>query len=97
MPYILPLTFGRIYGILLLEVMDLKNDTQIVVFCQNIKKLREKNGLSEKEMAKILGIGAISLEKIEQGIIPYRTGVKLIFNISQHFGIEPHKLFMHLQ
>ena len=75
----------------------MKNDTQIAIFCQNIKILREKNCLSENEMAKILRIGVISLKKLEQGIIPHRTGVKLIFNISQHFKIAPHKLFMHLQ
>ena len=77
-------------------MINLKNDTQLKIFCQNIKILREKNGLNEKEMTKILGIGVNSLEKIEQGIIPHRTGVKIIFKISQHFKIEPHKLFDYL-
>ena len=71
-----------------------QNYKQIIVFCQNVKTLREKNGLNKKEMAKILGIGVISLEKIEQGIIPHRTGVKTILKISQHFRIDPHKLFI---
>ena len=91
------MTFSDKLAKIELEVINLKNDTQIAIFCQNVKMLREKNDLSEKEMAKILGIGVISLEKFEQGIIPHRTGVKLIFSLSQHFKIEPYKLFMYLQ
>ena len=38
-----------------------ENDEQIKNFCANVKTLRKKYGLSKKEMAKILHIGAKSL------------------------------------
>ena len=76
---------------------ETKNSNQvqkeIEVFCQNVKLLRERNGLSEKEMAKILEIGAASLTKIEQGIIPYRVSASIVIKLAQHFSIEPHRLF----
>jgi len=77
--------------------MNTKNSEQIQreidAFCQNVKMLRERHGLSKKEMAEILGIGAASLTKIEQGIIPDRASVSIVIKLSQHFHIEPHKLF----
>ena len=69
---------------------------EITIFCQNIGVLREWNGLSQKEMAKILGIGVVSLAKMEQGIIPPRGGIEVIFRLSQYFKIELHKLVMPL-
>ena len=71
----------------------MQNSNQILILCQNIKILRERNGLSKKKMAQILDIGVTSLAKIEQGIMPPRTGVDIIFKISQHFKIRPHQLF----
>ena len=71
-----------------------KNSDQMVLFCQNIRILRERNKLNKKEMANILNIGIASLTKIEQGLMPPRIGVNIIFRISQYFKIEPHKLFM---
>jgi len=70
-----------------------QNCKQIIVFCQNVKMLRERNELSKKEMAKILGIGTVGLAKIEQGIIPSRAGVDAIFKLAQYCKIKPHKLF----
>ena len=70
-----------------------KNEKQVVLFCQDVKILRERSGFSEREMAKILGIDIPSLEKIEQGILPPRIGVSVIFKILRYFKIEPCKLF----
>ena len=74
----------------------MKNDEQIKVFCQNIKILREKSGLSKKEMAEILEIGTASLTKLEQGIMPPRMRVNIVYQLSQNFNIQPCKLFMPL-
>ena len=74
-----------------------KNHEEIAVFCQNIKELREKDNLSKKEMAKIIGIGVAGLTKLEQGIIPPRAGMDMILNFSRYFKIKPSKLFMCLQ
>ena len=69
---------------------------QFEMFYQNIKILRESVGFSKKEMAKILGIGVASLSKLEQGVLPPRAEVSIIFELSQHFNIQPHKLFLPL-
>jgi len=66
---------------------------ELDVFCRNVKTLRERHGLSKKEMAKILGVGVESLTKIEQGIIPRRASVSIVIKLAQHCNIEPHKLF----
>ena len=74
----------------------MQSDIGIDIFCQNIKMLREKNGLSKKEMAEIMGISTVSLTKIESGILPPRANVGTLFNICKRFNIKPHKLFMPL-
>jgi len=75
------------------EVVNLKNNEQVAVFCRNIKILRERNGLNKKEMSEIMGIGIKSLANIEKGILPPRTGVNAIVKLSQRFGIRPYELF----
>ena len=48
----------------------MENNKEIEYFCHNIAFLRKSHGLSKKEMAKILGIGIWSLNKIERGELP---------------------------
>ena len=76
--------------------MYTQNNKELIAFCQNVKKLRERNGLSKKEMAKILGIGISSLTKIEKGIIPPRTRADVVFKVLFHFKIKSHELFTEL-
>jgi len=58
--------------------------------------LRERSGLSKKEMAEIMGIGIKSLEKIENGVLPPRTGVDVLIRLSQKFDIRLHEFLMPL-
>ena len=39
-------------------------------------------------MAKILGIGIITLNKIEQGVLPPRLSVEMLFRIRDYFGVS---------
>jgi len=71
----------------------MRNDEYSVIFCQNIKALREKNSISKKKMAEIWGIGLTSLSKIEQNILPPRLKVDIISKLSKHFKIKSYKLF----
>lgn len=64
-----------------------------VVFCQNIKKLREAEKLSKKDMSKRLGIGVKSLTMLENGIIPKRLTCKIVFKIQDEFNIHPKNMF----
>ena len=74
----------------------MKSDEQIATFCENVKMLRERSGLSKKEMAEIMGIGIKSLEKIENGVLPPRTGVDVLIRLSQKFDIRLHEFLMPL-
>ena len=60
-----------------------------VILCENIKKLREGEKLSKKDMAKRLGIGVNSLTMIENGIVPNKLTCKIIFNIQDEFNLHP--------
>ncbi len=68
-----------------------KNELDNVL--DNIKWLRRNNNISKKQMAKILGIGLKTLNKIEDGEMPPRLGAGILCNISKHFGISSYKLF----
>lgn len=60
---------------------------------KNIIQIRKDYGLSKKQMAEIMGIGARSFNKVENGEIPPKMKVDVLFNIQDCFGITPSKLF----
>ncbi len=60
----------------------------------NIKQLRHSHNLSKKSMAKIMGIGIGSLNKLESGILPPRADVQCLLNLNKHFGISISELFV---
>ena len=62
-------------------------------FCQNIHGLRVCRGLSQKEMAKRLGISVKSLRRIESGDVSRRTSCKILFAAQDAFGIPAGELF----
>lgn len=57
-------------------------------FCKNVVTLRKRHSLSKKKMAKILGIGAESLNKLENGIVPKRMDCIVLIKLSAVFGIS---------
>ena len=63
-------------------------------FCANIRYLREREGLSKTRMAKIMGVTTATLTKIEEGTLPRRTGVKVLFRLSDQFGIRLNRFFL---
>lgn len=60
---------------------------------KNIIQIRKDYGLSKKQMAEIMGISVRSFNKIENGEIPPKMKVDVLFNIQDYFGITPPKLF----
>ena len=69
------------------------NTKEIAIFCENIRRLRAMHGLSQKEMAKRLGIGVHSLSLLENGILPKRLGCDVIYLLYQQFGMTPDNMF----
>ena len=74
----------------------MKTEEEIVVFCQNIKKLRESHHLSKRSMASKLGVGIRTLTSIESGVLPPRVGCSVLKNIHEQFGILPKNMFQPL-
>lgn len=72
----------------------MNNTNDLQNFCKNVKLLRETHGLSQKEMAKICGIGVQSLSTLESGICPPRISCSILFRLSKHFHIPISTLFL---
>ena len=65
---------------------------EIEIFCNNVKWLRMHHKLSKNQMARIMKISVRSLNKLEQGDIPWGIGVNAILYTGIYFGVKPAKL-----
>lgn len=61
-------------------------------FTHNVKWLREHYGYSKTRMAKILKISTASLERIENGELPAKLNMNVLFRIGDFFGVDPGRL-----
>ena len=75
----------------------MNTDQEFDIFCKNVRFLRQKSGLSQKEMAAIMRIGVKSLRKIENGVFPPRLGIDAMFYLSRHFHLKIRQLFYEMQ
>lgn len=66
--------------------MRSNNDAQI--FCKNVRYLRIKNGLTQKRMAQIMGIGVSCLRLLESGSIPPRMSCEILYQLYDTFLIS---------
>lgn len=66
---------------------------EMEIFLRNVTWVRRHYGISKKRMAELLGIGVASLNKIENGQMPERLGVEIVFRIHDLFGIPPKNQF----
>ncbi len=48
----------------------MQNKNELFVMCENIKKIRAAHGLSEKEMADVLGVSVCTLKNLNRAIFP---------------------------
>ena len=65
----------------------MENDYQKFLF--NVAHLRNLHGLSKRKMAKVMGIGIGSLNKMERGEFPPRLKINVILNTCSFFHIKP--------
>ena len=63
----------------------------VEILSKNIKCLRKTNGMTKKEMAKLLGIGEGTLSKLENGVLPPRLTVEILFVLEREFDIQAHR------
>ncbi len=66
----------------------MNNETNVLIFCENIKRLRKREHLSKKDMAKILHIGVKTLTAIESGVLPKSLDCSVLFYIDDNFNIS---------
>lgn len=69
---------------------------EVLIFCENVKTLRTREGLSREQIAQRLGTDAKIIESIENKIIPEDLGCDIIFKINKEFGILPKDIFLPL-
>ncbi len=70
----------------------MKNE-ELLIFCSNVKKLRQRSGLSKTKMAKTIHVGVKTLQKIEEGELPPRVSSEVIFWLADSFGLKSDELF----
>lgn len=66
----------------------MENEKQLTIFCQNLRYLRQKHGLSKTRMANILGVGINTLNRLEQGVASPRLGSSVLYNAGVYFNIK---------
>ena len=66
---------------------------EFLIFCKNIRTLRGRQDLTEREMAKILHVSVKTLSMLENGVFPTHTSANIIFRLSRAFQISPKDLF----
>lgn len=64
------------------------NNEVIKYLSYNVLYLRKKHNITKKDMARILGVGIKTLNKIEHEILPPRLSVDILFKIQKRFGIS---------
>ena len=63
-------------------------------FGDNLFLLRKVHRLSQKEMAKIMGVSVYCVRKAEQGIFAQSLTAQAHVNLSRHFHIRPSSFFL---
>lgn len=71
----------------------MNNSTEIKIFFSNLKWLREKHGLTQRQMAKRLNTSLYTISKLEKGELPPRLSVEFLMTIYDVFGVHPKRLF----
>ena len=81
--------FVRIIGkdVYIMKTNSLEKD--YAVFMYNTHWLRRQYSLSKRKMAKIMGIGIASLNKMERGDFPPRLKINTILDVCRYFHIKP--------
>ena len=63
---------------------------QLKIFCDNVKYLRKANGISAREMCRIL-------KSLESGEVPPKMSVSVVLRLADYFDRKPFQLFSPLE
>ena len=67
-------------------------ERELQIFCENVKYLRERDGLTKREMCKIMRITPSTLNRLEAGEIPF-IKLSALERLRTHFGLTLSELF----
>lgn len=79
-----------------MNIFKKSNKKELKNFAKNITELRIECGITEKEMARLLGTSKRNIKLLSLGIIPKRLGVETVLRIYQIFKIPAEKQFSQL-
>jgi transcriptional regulator with XRE-family HTH domain len=70
--------------------MDISEDIFLQHLGVNLRKLREKNGLSQRDLANVSNVPKIQIGRIERAEV--NTTIKTLIKIANALHIEPNEL-----
>ena len=79
------------------EVNVMENRDEIAQFCTNVRRFRERAGLSQKEFADALDVNPETIRLLEDGSLTDEVDVELLFRMSELLGLELSALFHPLE
>ena len=77
--------------------MSKETSRNIEDFCRNIAYLRKKNGLTQKQMAKIMGTSVYSIRLLEHGVMPEQLPYTVLYPLHEYFGVSVDALFLPME
>ena len=72
-------------------------DKERIQMCKNFRLLREKQGLSIKELSKASGVSEYMIANFEKEVITKRVSVTHIFKLCRFFEVPVYKIFLPLE
>ncbi|MCI8497632.1 MAG: helix-turn-helix transcriptional regulator [Clostridiales bacterium] len=74
----------------------MRYEPKLQIFAENLKKLREQNGLSPAQMARIMAISVRAYNMLERSELTKNIWLDAIFNLQDYFHIEAKDFFIPL-
>ena len=66
-------------------------------FCSNIRYLRKTHGLTQAQMADIMGVSVSTVRLLENGTLPKRLSYVVLFPLCEYFDLSADALFVPME
>ena len=66
-------------------------------FCSNIRYLRKTHGLTQAQMADIMGVSISTVRLLENGTLPKRLSYVVLFPLCEYFDLSYDALFVPME